>query len=361
MILFRILPAILLFLGMTPLLAKPLPVNTKDSTSPPSRIIRTCCSFGADLRVTAIPVKKVTHITSLENLGPHQYLGNSQEGNGIIYTRRGGFIDLGHVRDQADWTAYLYGLIIRNQAKGPVVQRLGHEGGTKTLNLAVPAGLDSADARLLAARIAYDLSVWHEIATWFGASYVPLVTERYSSFSIEDAYSNLLGVTLGMAAVQSHLPYEQAMTELLTQTLDQLQAVPTAADTYQAMETVRNIWWTREKKLPSGKILLERQVDVYSALKPMLVPGMAAPGVTARTLSLGESTRSGQLLSDLYELLIRPNYKFPMKEIFPAENRTHITQKDFAVLLRQVEKEWRPQQAQANPALRPLAPGNGRL
>jgi hypothetical protein len=93
----------------------------------------------------------------------------------------------------------------------------------------------------------------------------------------------------------------------------------------------------------------------------MLVPGMAAPGVTARTLSLGEFTRSGQLLSDLYELLIRPNYKFPMKEIFPAENRTHITQKDFAVLLRQVEKEWRPQQAQANPALRPLAPGNGRL
>jgi hypothetical protein len=78
----------------------------------------------------------------------------------------------------------------------------------------------------------------------------------------------------------------------------------------------------------------------------MLVPGMAQADVTARTLSVPETTHSGQPLSDLYELIIRPNYKFPMKEIFPTENRTFITQKDFAVLLRQVEKEWRPQHAQ---------------
>jgi hypothetical protein len=346
MILSRILPAIFFVLGMAPVSGKPLPIDHKDLASPPARIIRTCCSFGADLRVTAIPVKKVTHITSLEHLGPHQYLGGPQEGkNGIIYTRRGGFIDLGHLRDQADWTAYLYALILRSQEKGEVIQKLGHEGGIKMLQLAIPAHLDSADARLLAARIAYDLSVWHEIATWFGASYVPLVTERYSSFSIEDAYSNLLGAILGMEALQSELPYEQAMTRLLAQTMEQLQAVPTAAGTYQAMETVHNIWWTREKKLPSGKVLLERQLQVYSDLKPMLVPGMAEAGLSARTLTVPETTRSGQPLSDLYELIIRPNYKFPMKEIFPAENRTFITQKDFAVLLRQVEKEWRPQSA----------------
>lgn len=352
MILLRFLPAIFFIVGMVPVSAKPLPVSPKDLASPPARIIRTCCSFGADLRVTAIPVKKVTHITSLEHLGPHQYLGRPEEGkNGIIYTRRGGFIDLGHLRDQADWTAYLYALILHSQARGEIVQKLGHEGGIKMLHLDIPARLDSADARLLAARIAYDLSVWHEIATWFGASYVPLVTERYSSFSIEDAYSNLLGTILGMEALQSELPYEQAMTRLLAQTMEQLQAVPTAAGTYLAMETVHNIWWTREKKLPSAKILLERQLNVYSDLKPMLVPGMAEADVTALILSVPETTRSGQPLSDLYELVIRPNYKFPMKEIFPTENRSFITQKDFAVLLRQVEKEWRPQHAQL-PALK---------
>lgn len=347
MILLRFLPAIFFILGMAPLSGKPLPISHKDLASPPARIIRTCCSFGADLRVTAIPIKKVTHITSLEQLGPHQYLGGPREGkNGIIYTRRGGFIDLGHLRDQADWTAYLYALILQSQAKGELVQKLGHEGGIKMLRLTIPPQLDSADARLLAARIAYDLSVWHEIATWFGASYVPLVTERYSSFSIEDAYSNLLGAILGMEALQSDLPYEQAMTRLLAETMAQLQAVPTAAGTYQAMETVHNIWWTREKKLPSGKILLERQLQVYADLKPMLVPGMAEAGAKGRTLSVPETTRSGQPLSELYELIIRPNYKFPLKEIFPGESRTFITQKDFAVLLRQVEKEWRPQNAQ---------------
>lgn len=335
-------------------LAKPLPISDKDLTSPPSRIIRTCCSFGSDLRVAAIPVKKVTHITSLDQLGPHQYLGGTQEGNGIIYTRQGGFIDLGHLRDQADWTAYLYSLILRNQEKGGLLQKLGHEGGTKNLLLSLPQTLDSADARLLAARISYDLSVWHEIATWFGASYVPLVTERYSSFSVEDAYSNLLGATLGMKALESDLPYEQAMTRLLAQTLNQLQAVPTEAGTYQAMETVRNIWWTREKKLPSGKILLERQLDVYAHMKPMLVPGMSDPGSAGVVLQVPETTRAGQPLSTLYELIIRPNYKFPMKTIFPGENRVLITQKDFATLVQRVAKEWRPQLAQA-PAYLPAA------
>lgn len=346
MILTRFVFAIIFFTGLIPATGKPLPTGDKALLSPPARIIRTCCSFGADLRVTGIPVKKVTHITSLANLGPHKYLGGAQEGNGIIYTRRGGFIDLGHLRDQADWTAYLYSLILRSQVKGEMAQKLGYEGGLKMLNLTVPHLLDSADVRLLAARIAYDLSVWHEIATWFGASYVPLVTERYSSFSIEDAYSNLLGATLGIEALRSELPYEEAMTQLLAQTLHELQAVPSAADTYQAMETVHNIWWTREKKLPSGKVLLERQLDVYSLMKPMLVPGMAQAGVMARTLTIPETTRQGQPLSELYELVIRPNYKFPLKELFPLENRTFITQKDFAVLLRQVEKECRPQHAQ---------------
>ncbi|MGV3504945.1 MAG: DUF4056 domain-containing protein [Adhaeribacter sp.] len=338
--------------SLFPALGKPLPISDKDLASPPSRIIRTCCSFGSDLRVTAIPVKKVTHITSLDQLGPHQYLGGAQEGNGIIYTRKGGFIDLGHLRDQADWTAYLYSLILRHQEKGGLLQKLGHEGGIKTLLLSLPQPLDSADARLLAARISYDLSVWHEIATWFGASYVPLVTERYSSFSIEDAYSNLLGATLGMKALESELPYEQAMTQLLTQTLQELQAVPTEAGTYQAMETVRNIWWTREKKLPSGKILLERQLDVYSEVKPMLVPGMAEAGQRGAVLQVPEMTRAGAALSNLYELIIRPNYKFPMKTLFPGENRVLITQKDFGTLLDRVAKEWRPQMAQA-PAPRP--------
>ena len=84
MILTRFVFAIILFTGLIPATGKPLPTGGKALLSPPARIIRTCCSFGADLRVTGIPVKKVTHITSLANLGPHKYLGGAQEGNGIF-------------------------------------------------------------------------------------------------------------------------------------------------------------------------------------------------------------------------------------------------------------------------------------
>ncbi|MGV3589957.1 MAG: DUF4056 domain-containing protein [Adhaeribacter sp.] len=330
----------------TPLYSKPLNLPTKDIQSPPPRIIRTCCSFGSDLKVAAIPTKKITHISSLGNLGPHKYLGNEQEGNGIIYTKHGGFIDLGHLRDQADWTAYLYNLIKQTAGKETLVQRLGAEGGIRTLNLCIPADLDSTDAILLAGRIAYDLSVWHEIATWFGASSIPLVTERFSSFSVEDAYSNLLGVTLGMEALQSSLPYEQAMTQLIDRTFEKLKAVPTEADTYAAMEQVRNIWWTRDKKLPSPKIMLERQLNVYERVRPLLVPGQNTSNPDDYALTVPEKTYTGVLLTNLYQLVIKPNYKFPLREIFPDQVRRVVTQHDFQLLLEQVAKEWQHAQIQ---------------
>jgi hypothetical protein len=58
--------------------------------------------------MVGLPMIKVTQIISLDELGEHRYLGSQDEGNGIIYTATGGFIDIGHVRDQADWTAYLF-------------------------------------------------------------------------------------------------------------------------------------------------------------------------------------------------------------------------------------------------------------
>jgi hypothetical protein len=237
--------------------ATPPDLSEKSLVNPPRRIIRACCSFGSDLKLWIIPGIKLTEITCIQNIGPHKYLGNHQEGNGIIYTRKGGFLDLGHLRDQADWTAYLYSQIQQSKTTGEIDLLLGREGGPKSLKLHVPADFSNADAILLAGRIAYDLSIWHEIATWFGASSVPFISERFSSFSIEDPYSNLMGATLGMKAVKSNLPYEEAMTNLLKETLDSLEVVPTFDDTYQAMEKVRNIWWTRNKPLPNWKVLIK--------------------------------------------------------------------------------------------------------
>ncbi len=314
-------------------------LSTKELSSPPHRVTRPCCAFGSDLQLSIIPVLKYSDITTVGQLGPHHYLGNSGEGNGIIYTQRGGFIDMGHLRDQADWTAYLYTRIMLAKQNGNMMLHLGREGGSKILNLYIPLDLSRNDAVRLAGRIAYDLSVWHEIATWYGSSSIPLMPERYSSFSIEDPYSNLLGVTIGMAAIKSSLPYGNAMDKLIGNNLKMLGAVLTENETYLAMEAVRNVWWTREKHLPSRKILIERQLVVYSCLEPWRVPGWADSKVKSYNLFVPERTSDGRSLDDFYELDFKLNYKFPVRKIFASKTDRRITQADFGQLINHIAKD----------------------
>jgi hypothetical protein len=287
----------------------------------------------------AIPGVKLTEITSLEKIGSHHYLGKSSEENGIIYTRRGGFIDMGHMRDQIDWTAYLYTQLNENKLTGKFSMLIGHEGGEKNLNVQIPSNLTNTDLILLSGKIAYDFSVWHEIATWFGASTVPFVPERYSSFSIEDAFSNLLGVTIGIEALQSELPYEEAVSEIITRTLKDFEAVPSEMETYMAMEAVRDIWWTRDKRLPSKYILMQRQVRVYPCLKPWLVPGWASVNEEPVELNVPDYASTGEMLNSLYKLEYKLNYNFPVKKMFPDRKDRTITQDDFDRLLTEVETE----------------------
>ena len=175
------------------LIAKAPLLSARELQNPPAKVIRTCCSFGSDVSIARIPFVKKTDIISINELGEHKYMGGSTEGNGIIYTRTGGFIDIGHMRDYADWTAYLYNVIKSGVESGQeIILKIGAEGGTKTLIIPTPDG--NVNLFELAGSIAYDLSVWHEIATWYGISYIPMVNEKYSSFSPEDLYSNLLGV-----------------------------------------------------------------------------------------------------------------------------------------------------------------------
>ncbi len=320
------------------------PVNKLDTK--PHRIIRTCCSFGTDMQLFAIPGVKLTEITGMEKIGAHHYLGDASEENGIIYTRRGGFIDMGHLRDQIDWMAYLFTQLNENKTKGNLSIVLGREGGEKNLNVKIPSNLTNTDLVLLAGKIAYDLSVWHEIATWFGASTIPFVPERYSSFSIEDAYSNLLGVTIGIQALQSALPYEEAVTKIITQTLQNLEPVTNEAETFLAMEAVRNVWWTREKRLPSSRVLLQRQIQVYPCLLPWLVPGWASLNQESLELKIPEFASTGETLNSLYQLEFRLNYKFPFKKMFPDRKERIITQNDFNRLLSQVETELKRKDSQ---------------
>lgn len=330
---------VLIFCNSGAVWAKVPDLSSRTLSFPPHRVTRACCAFGSDLKLSIIPILKYSDITSVDQLGPHRYLGDPGEGNGIIYTLRGGFVDMGHLRDQADWTAYLYSRIVLAKIKGYMSLHLGREGGSRILNLNIPAELSRDDAVRLAGRVAYDLSVWHEIATWYGSSSIPLMPERYSSFSVEDPYSNLLGITIGMAAIKSSLPYEEAMNKLIETNLEMLGAVSSEIETYMAMEAVRNIWWTRVKHLPNRDILIERQLGVYSCLEPWLVPGWADEKITSYDLVVPEKTSDGQSFNNFYELDFKLNYKFPLNKIFASRTDRRVTQADFGQLINHIAKD----------------------
>lgn len=323
----------------TAIQARPLVLPDNKLDAAPPRIIRTCCAFGVNMKMTGLPFVRYNDITGLERIGPHTYLGSKEEGNGILYTRNGGFVDIGHVRDQADWTAFLYSLFKKYQAQGSTgfTHKLGYEGGPKLLQISLPNSLRDEDLMILAGRIAYDLSVWHEIGTWNGTSLIPMLPERYSAFSIEDGYSNMLGILLGIQALKSNLPFEEAMTRLLNESLVNLGALPTLEETRQAMLSVEGEWWSNRIRLPSGKVVKKRQFGIYPCIEPVLLPQFQAGQNGPMVLSLPELPSHADP-NQYYSIYIQLNNKFPVKEIFGDMNRI-ITQRDFPALIDYAARE----------------------
>jgi hypothetical protein len=311
------------------------PILTKKELSvAPPRIIRTCCGFGAEIGIAGVPFAKKTDVTSREIMGPHTYMGHKDERNGNIYTRRGGFLDMGHLRDCADWTAFLYNLIKASQTDPQFASiELRNEGGAKSLTLNVPKNLDEESIIQLAGKISYDMSLWHEISTWFGASYVPLVPERFSSFSPEDMYSNLMGVHLGMRAIRSNLEYNEAMTAELAKMLDTLEALNTENETFEAMLKVNDVWYTNQKSYPSKKVTLKRYIELDSDFTPWLVPGYESqlPPYLLR--------KPDSALAKYYELSLKLNFRFPVDSILPERDDRIITQNDFDIFVDFIQSE----------------------
>ena len=116
----------------------------------------------------------------------------------------GGFIDTAHVRDYADWTIFIASRICLSLEEGvtielppeggerrlvfnPIDEALIHRYGRKQLTIA------------LAQWSAFQLSIWHELATWAGWSWSAAFPELASAFSPEDLYSNMIGIRLAGA------------------------------------------------------------------------------------------------------------------------------------------------------------------
>ncbi len=330
----RLVIFIAILLTSIQIFAKAPTLTKKELSTPPSKIIRMCCGFGVDIGIMGVPFAKKTDITYRAIMGTHTFMGGSTERNGIIYTRRGGFLDMGHLRDCADWTAYLYDLIKASQKDQKFKYlELRNEGGEKSLELDVPDNLDDETIVEIAGKIAYDLSLWHEISTWFGPSSAPIIPEKFSSFSPEDMYSNLMGVHLGMRAIKSDLEYDEAMTSEISKMLDTLESAETEQETFNAMLSVNQVWYTNEKKYPSSKITLKRFIDLDSDLIPWIVPGYEGRQLP---YSLRKPDNS---LAKYYKLSLKLNYRFPVDSIFPGKKDHLITQNDFDTFVNYIKGE----------------------
>ncbi|NLH15291.1 MAG: DUF4056 domain-containing protein [Phycisphaerae bacterium] len=227
-----------------------------------------------------------TNFLGPENLGDHCYDHFFFENNGIVYTCRGGHIDITHLRINADYVRYLYKLILRrldlddtefsfklNVEPSRYYVTLQYPEFWKTLSEKERERLSEDLALELSQYFVFTMTTWHEILTFYGYKCMMFVPEEPSAFSWEDIYSNLTGIHLGAKAVRDHdHGYNEAMTILLQQELEKL-GIQSARTAWEAAEKMRGKWF-------EGFVLInmiQRNMDIGAddgLVTPILVPGI---------------------------------------------------------------------------------------
>lgn len=292
------------------------PEQTDEFTSPP-RIpeipprhkARLCCAFGTGLGVRmgelVVPFVKVGRVLDLADLGPHRYDGATAaiddrrsnafprgEANGLMYTCNAGFIDTAHVRETVDWTAYFISQLDRHLEDGAEIE-LSSEGADRRLVIhPVPQELIEHYGRdevivALAQWIAYQGSVWHEIAQWYGWSIVTMYPETLSGFSPEDPVSNAIGVKLlsGIDVEQclaSEKTYNAHVDQLIRKGLAEFNPV-TSDVGEEVVRAADQVWWDSGAKLPDNALVRRRYLDIDTDLEAWLLPdALASPELRAR-------------------------------------------------------------------------------
>lgn len=227
-----------------------------------------------------------TNFLDLSTLGDHKYYDGLFEKNGIVYTCRGGHIDIAHLRIAADYTRYLY-----NRTKQCLLKtdrqfsfKLNVEPSRYYIRLTYPKNwkdLPAPQKEQIAEDVALELGqyltftmvTWHEVLTFFGYKSMAFLPEFASAFSWEDNYSNLLGIRLAAEAIRDgSQDYDVAMTALIKAQMEHL-GIVSASEAHAAAEAMRGIWF-------EGNILVTmkvRNMDIGlddGQITPLLVPSM---------------------------------------------------------------------------------------
>lgn len=182
-------------------------------------------------------------LLDLSSLGVH---GTIPDALGEVYTRKLGFVDMGHARETADVTLWALTQLKQDASTGTAIE-LFH--GSAKLRRDIPV-----ERRLaLAQQLAYVDSVEHEVATLD-------TSEDYSSFSPEDLPSNLFGTLVAVAAFRADGGSDAAITQQFKQRLTAADAQTVAVARRVQVAAEQRGWW-------SGGSLLKRNFTA----KPWLI------------------------------------------------------------------------------------------
>lgn len=202
------------------------------------------------------PTMGTRYMDGRRSTGRHHYGFSFREKDGIVYTCRGGHVDVTHLRKVADWTAYLSYHLREAMLQGhtrfvfemlePSVYyvQIRYPKDWRDLSAEERSRIVEDASITLGQYLAYMGSVWHEILTWHGFKGAGIYPEYHSAFSWEDNYSNVMGGIIADRALRDpDHDYEKAMAICLDREIQKLG--PQSKDAArQAGEAVRNQWFT---------------------------------------------------------------------------------------------------------------------
>jgi hypothetical protein len=339
--------------------------------------LRPCCAFGSDIRAQVagitVPGYTIPNIIGIEDLGRHTYdsgyvhtprdgqpeLGLNREHNGLIYTCRGGFVDTAHVRDYVDWAMFVATEVGRALlAEAPLEIELPDEGGQRRI---LVSGVDRdlvlrvGPRRLvnwLAEWVTWKMSIWHEIATWYGFASVPGFSEQASAFSPEDLYSNAMGVRLLPAlsyhrAERSEYDFNTSVDQWLRAVVEFLEPVPSEVGV-EAAQAVDKLWWDSDARVPDKALVLRRNMDFENEVVPWLVPAARMPASLREICGddpqpqpvAAPDEYAGVRFADWVTLEIVVDDEIAGQEPFTTLGR-RVTQKDFPAIVSAIRKQNR--------------------
>jgi hypothetical protein len=227
-----------------------------------------------------------THFLDINSIGKHHFGNSCFEKNGIVYTCKGGHIDIAHARIAADNVRYLQDKVKKSLLKmeREFEFKLKVEPSTYYVTLEYPPNWKKLSKKErsritdelsmeLGSYLTYIMTTWHEVLTWFGFKCMAFIPEQPSAFSWEDVYSNIFGIKIGALALQDKKhSYNKAVTIAFEKELQNfgIQSKDTAR---KASEKMRGTWY-------EGVLIAEmkvRNLDIGiddGFVTPMLVPGV---------------------------------------------------------------------------------------